>query len=281
MPYQARVINVMIASPGDVAAERSAIQAIIHRWNSVNAEDHRTVLMPIMWETHSTPEMGDRPQAIINRQLLERCDLLVAAFWTRLGTPTGAAASGTVEEIHKHVDSGKPAMVYFSNKPVALDSVDIDQYKALKEFRDDCKKKGLISTYDSLEQFSDEFSRHLSQIVRDQFTGNGEPDEASAPTLRPPRPKISETAGLMLVAAADGGGEVLRIPMMDGTMIRAGAQQPENNDRRVLARWEAATRELVNVGYIEPRGHKGEMFSVTHAGYEAADALRTEAESGV
>jgi hypothetical protein len=47
MAYKAIVINVMIASPEDVAAERSIIQTIIHNWNSVNAEHHRTILMPV------------------------------------------------------------------------------------------------------------------------------------------------------------------------------------------------------------------------------------------
>jgi hypothetical protein len=116
MPYQATAVNVMIASPGDVGAERQAIQCIIHNWNSMNSEERRTVLMPIMWETHSTPVMGDRAQAIVNRQVLAKCDLLVAVFWTRLGSPTGSSPSGTVEEIQEHLRSGKPAMIYFSKK---------------------------------------------------------------------------------------------------------------------------------------------------------------------
>lgn len=41
------------------------------------------VLTPIGWETHSTPDMSDRPQALINKQLLKTRDLLVAVFWTR------------------------------------------------------------------------------------------------------------------------------------------------------------------------------------------------------
>ena len=61
------------------------------------------MLLPVGWETHATPAMGDRPQAIINKQILAGCDLLVAVFWTRLGSPTGAAASGTVEEIEEHL----------------------------------------------------------------------------------------------------------------------------------------------------------------------------------
>jgi hypothetical protein len=231
-----------------------------------------------MWETHSTPEMGSRPQAIINRQLLDKCDLLVAVFWTRLGSPTEAAPSGTVEEMRKHIESGKPAMVYFSRKPVALDSVDIDQYRALKDFQEECKRTGLISTYNSLEEFSETFSRHLAQIVHNQFSRTGvDEQEGESVRLVTAHLKISETARVVLVAAAHGRGEILRIPMMDGTMIEAGEQQIANmSDSRDVARWEAAIRELVSIGFIEPRGHKGEMFAFTHAGYEAAGELSGE-----
>ena len=47
--------------------------------------------------THSRPQMGDRPQELINKQLVGHCDLLIGSFWTRLGTPTGRAESGTAE----------------------------------------------------------------------------------------------------------------------------------------------------------------------------------------
>jgi hypothetical protein len=280
MPYQANVINVMIASPGDVAAERSSIQETIHRWNSINAEERRTVLMPIMWETHATPEMGDRPQAIINRQVLENCDLLVGVFWTRIGTPTGSSPSGTVEEIHKHLEAGRPVLLYFSQKPVALDSVDLDQYAALKEFREECKRAGLIATYDSLEEFAGQFDRHLSQTVRDRFTGTARGGEQGEPALiTPARPPISSAARIVLAAAADAGGEILRIPMLGGTSIRAGARNFDTGDPRQLARWEAAIRELDNQGLIESMGHKNELFRVTHEGYELADSFGGEDSS--
>jgi hypothetical protein len=78
-----------------------------------------------------SPEMGDSAQSIINRTVLQECDLLVGIFWTRIGTPTEEYASGTVEEIERHIDSGKPAMLYFSSAPVMPDSVDPDQYRSL------------------------------------------------------------------------------------------------------------------------------------------------------
>src|SRR5262249_32374871 len=152
-------------------------------------------LLPLMWETHSTPEMGERPQAVINRQVLCRGDLLVAVFWTRIGTPTGSSPSGTVEEIRNHLGAGKPALIYFSRKPVELDSVDHDQYGALKQFREECKQNGLIAMYDSLEEFSEQFSRHLEQAVRDHFPSPADQTGRSdAGRITPVRPAISPAA---------------------------------------------------------------------------------------
>ena len=55
-------------------------------------------------------------RAWLNDQLVDRCDILVGMFWTKLGTSTGVAASGTVEEIDRFVAAGKPAMLYFSRR---------------------------------------------------------------------------------------------------------------------------------------------------------------------
>src|SRR6185295_10136580 len=118
MPFDAKVFSVMIASPSDVESERQIIRDVLSEWNAIHAEVRRTVLLPLGWETHSSPTMGERPQAIINKQVLKNADLLVGVFWTRLGTATGEYPSGTVEEIEEHIASEKPAMLYFSSVPV-------------------------------------------------------------------------------------------------------------------------------------------------------------------
>ena len=69
--------------------------------------------MPVRWETHAHPVTGTRPQGAINDQLVAQADLLVGMFWTKIGTSTGVAVSGTAEEIDKIVAAGKPAMLYF------------------------------------------------------------------------------------------------------------------------------------------------------------------------
>ena len=124
MSYLAQVYNVMIASPGDVQAERNIVREVIHEWNAIHSAQRQVVILPVSWESHSSPEMGARPQEIINKQVLDKCDLLVGVFWTRIGTESGAYVSGTVEEIERHLDAGKPAMLYFSGKPAYPDSID-------------------------------------------------------------------------------------------------------------------------------------------------------------
>ncbi len=114
MPYQATVFNVMIASPGDVQKERQVATRAIADWNVMHSRSRGIVLLPLAWETHSSPEMGKNPQKILNKQLLDKSDLLVGIFWTRLGTPTDTHPSGTVEEIEEHVAANKPTMLYFS-----------------------------------------------------------------------------------------------------------------------------------------------------------------------
>jgi hypothetical protein len=153
MAYSATAINVMIASPSDVSQERVIVRDVIAEWNAVNSADRRVILMPVGWETHSVPSAGDRPQAIINGQLLKDTDLLIAVFWTRIGSPTGAAPSGTVEEIEEHIRADKPVMIYFSSAPVRLDSTDSHQYEALKKFRQSIQARSLCDSYESLAEF--------------------------------------------------------------------------------------------------------------------------------
>ncbi|MBF4232785.1 DUF4062 domain-containing protein, partial [Vibrio anguillarum] len=135
--------------PGDVSSERAIIRDVIYEWNAVHSESRNIVLLPVGWETHSSPEMGGQAQEIINNQVLDRCDLLVGVFWTRIGTPTTEYASGTVEEIEEHIKSAKPAMLYFSSQPVALDTVEPEQYAQLKAFKESCQNRSLYESYDS------------------------------------------------------------------------------------------------------------------------------------
>jgi hypothetical protein len=141
MSFKAETYRVLIASPSDMAEERQAATDAINEWNVQHAAAESVVLLPVKWETHATPKSGVRPQQAINDQLVGRADILIGMFWTKLGTSTGVAESGTVEEIDQFVAAGKPALLYFSHRLIDPDKIDLKQTQKLRSYKTaTCKK---------------------------------------------------------------------------------------------------------------------------------------------
>ena len=162
MSQEGVIYRVLVASPSDCAQERRAVPEVIHYWNSIHTRATGAILEPVLWETHARPELGDRPQAIINKQLVDISDILVGTFWTRLGTSTGAAESGTVEEIEEFRKAGKPVLLYFSSAPAVPEGIDQQQFQALLEYKKRLQQQGLLASYDSIAQLREQLLRHLT-----------------------------------------------------------------------------------------------------------------------
>ena len=290
MSYQANVYHVMIASPSDVEKEKQLIEGIIHEWNYIHSLNKKIVLLPLCWDTHSTPEMGNRAQAIINKQVLKNADLLIGVFWTRIGTPTGESISGTVEEIEKHISAKKPAMIYFSNAPAHPDTMDFKQYEELKKFKEKCKATGLIETYENLSGFRSKFSNQLAiKVNREEYFKKNElQDENSQDTKltfdydslpKSQIPTLSEEAKTLLIEASnDPSGHVVQYRFSgEGLIIQTNKKTFTGaNDARKNATWEAAINKLCDYDFLQEREYKGEVFAVTHAGYQMADYLKQQ-----
>lgn len=277
MSYESKVFNVMIASPGDVASERAIIRDVVYEWNAVHSQVRSIVLLPLGWETHSTPEMGDSAQTIINNQILDRCDLLVGVFWTRIGTPTTDYASGTVEEIERHMESGKPTMLYFSSQPVVLDTVEEEQIEQLKAFKDSCRTRGLYQSYDNLSGFKEKFYRQLQLKLNDNpmFKSDSESDNIGVVPSKTPFPEITDEAKVLLKEASrDKNGTILYLRHFGGTNIQTNSKNLiDSNEAREVALWEGALQELVEKGLVTERGQKGQVFNITNEGYQIADMI--------
>ena len=278
MSYNAKVFNVMIASPGDVGSERSMVRDVIYEWNAVHSPSRNIVLLPIGWESHSSPEMGAAPQEIINHQVLDKCDLLVGVFWTRLGTPTHEYASGTVEEIEKHIQSGKVAMLYFSSQPVAIDTVDLKQVEQLKKFKESCQKRGLYEGYDSHADFKEKFYRHLQLKLNEHPLFKDITSEAIGEIVESQVriPQLSNEARILLKEASlDPQRNVILVHYAAGTDLQTnGKNLILLQEPREVARWEAAVDELVKEQLLVARGTSGEVFEITNLGYQIADMIQ-------
>jgi hypothetical protein len=167
MAYDCRVYRILIASPSDVDAERECAVRVIQEWNDLNSYSRKVALLPLRWETHTAPELGRRPQEVINRAIVDNCDLLVGIFWTRIGSPTGSSESGTLEEIERVGKLGKPIMLYFSNAPIGPDKIETDQIMKLRVWREKTYPNGLVEKYSEVLEFRDKFVRQLEMKVRD------------------------------------------------------------------------------------------------------------------
>lgn len=153
MVFAATVLRVMIASPSDVPEARNAVEQAIHGWNDANARSRGVVLLPWRWETSSVPVQGAHPQELINTQGVDDSDIVFALFGGRLGSPTPAAVSGTAEEVDRAQGQGKPVHMLFSTAPLPND-VDVDQLRALREFRKLMEDRGILGEFRNPEDLT-------------------------------------------------------------------------------------------------------------------------------
>ena len=126
-----RHLRILVASPGDVDEERKIAVQVINQWNIAHGDTHQLHLDAVLWETHSAPECGERVQGILNEQLaVDHCDCGIGIFWTRIGTDTGVAPGGAVEEIRRMLSHGNRMVcaLLMSSGPVwGADAVRVTQ----------------------------------------------------------------------------------------------------------------------------------------------------------
>ena len=166
MSFTANIFRVLIASPADLGEEREAATLAVNDWNAQHAAAEGIVLLPVNWETQSRPASGVRPQSAINTQLVQSCDLLVGMFWTRIGSPTGVAESGTVEEIDQFVANKRPALLYFSSRPIDPNKIDLKQHRKLRAFKAATYSSALTGSFASIDELRATLLRDLMSQVR-------------------------------------------------------------------------------------------------------------------
>ena len=164
MPFVATVMRVMIASPSDVPEARDAVEKAVHGWNDANARPKGVILQPWRWETSAVPVMGGHPQKLINAQGVDDSDIVFALFGGRLGSPTADGISGTVEEVDRALELGRPVHMYFSTASLPND-VDIAQLDALRAFKRDMQDRGLLGEFNNTEQLNHEVWKAIEHDI--------------------------------------------------------------------------------------------------------------------
>ena len=169
MAQEPKRVKILIASPSDVAAERKIVAEEIAKWNIVNRELHGIELEAVMWETHAHAASGERAQGILNAQIVDQCDFAIAMFHARIGTDTGVAPGGAVEEVQRLLQQKKQVMCWFSEMPLPH-GVDLDQVKAVRDFRDKMQSKALCVSYQDLGEFREKVAHQLGLSIKTRYS---------------------------------------------------------------------------------------------------------------
>lgn len=173
----ASVLNVLIASPSDVNEEREVVTRAISDWNAAHFSTTGIMLHAVKWESHSYPASGDRPQAILNKQIVESGDILIGIFGYKVGTPTGEAQSGTIEEIEEFRKAEKYVALYFSTADVPRNA-DRNQLDALEAYKKERRKDTLYFEFENSQTLREHLARHLPKIVQDVLKNLDLPNSA-------------------------------------------------------------------------------------------------------
>ena len=167
MPENIQLFRLFVGAPSDVDEALDVILGQIGEWNRDHGPLARARVEVTNWRTHSHPEAGSRPQAVINKQVVDQSDIVVGVFQFRFGTPTGVAESGTEEEIRRSIKQGKMVMVYFAQFPTRRRRKNHDEFKRIEKFKRKLGQNALYHTYTDLTGFEKAFRQHLAGAMND------------------------------------------------------------------------------------------------------------------
>ena len=170
MPTSEQRIRVVLVSPADVAEERKTTERVINELNRSTFASSRGLALSLWrWETDARPGLHlEGPQGLIDELMdMSSVDLVIGIFWSRFGTATHDAGSGTEHELRSAWaswrESGRPeVMVYFCDRAYAPTSPDEAQQLArVLEFKDQLPREQLWWRYTKPTDFEQLLRNHL------------------------------------------------------------------------------------------------------------------------
>ncbi len=174
MPRPEQAIVILAASPSDLEPERTQLEEVVRELNLSWSQSLGVRLELVRWETHGYPGVGEDPQEVLNRELPSDPDIFIGLMWSRYGTATGRAGSGTEEEFNRALERYRQdpesirIMFYFKDAPLAPSNIDPDQLRRVAQFRESLGAEGtLYWTFRTSDDFVQLLRIHLSRQLQE------------------------------------------------------------------------------------------------------------------
>lgn len=186
-----RPLRIVLSSPSDVDDECRVMDNVIAELNRGVANERHVVLELNYWKTDAYPGFHpEGPQGVIDPILnIQDCDILLAIFWKRFGTPAKGALSGAEHEIRTAIKArqaaGRPQiMIYFKEADRKLKtSEEHRQYASVLDFKQEISPLGLFWTFEDTADFERKVRQHLTHYILDHIHPTaGEPTPSSSAT---------------------------------------------------------------------------------------------------
>lgn len=173
MSRQIQIFQIFVASPSDVSDERNILETVVIQLNQAWGSSLGIAFELVRWETNVHPSFSDDPQSVINDQVPQDYDVFIGILWSRIGTKTPRAQSGTIEEFErayarfKSTGKSPEIMLYFKDAPIAPSKIDSVQVGKVQEFRQSLSDKGgLYSMFEDQASFESSVRAHLSAVAQ-------------------------------------------------------------------------------------------------------------------
>lgn len=166
--------SIFIGSPSDLQEERIAFEEVVQELNLTFGYKQNIVLDLLKWETHSAPGISiNHVQDLITNDIGEEYDIFIGILWTKFGTPTDKAGSGTEQEFLNAVNrfqkdnSSVQILFYFKDlAPKSLKDINPTELIKIDEFKKSLPTKNILYwEYDTCESLKNFLRIHIPKRI--------------------------------------------------------------------------------------------------------------------
>jgi len=208
----------LLIAPSDVEDGCRVLLDLVRDWNAHLGKELGARVELVRWRSHATPDARQPAQPTINEQIVDDCDLAVALFWSRLGTPTETAESGSVEEIERLTTAGIRVMLYFSDAAVEQAALKGDQYSRLQTYRDKMQLAAFCWSYANDDVLQRQVMLHLTSAIselRARDVGSPLPSSGRGGVITAPKPDVRVSASASIIVPRNEKLTVLAVAIQN------------------------------------------------------------------
>ncbi|MEW6600822.1 MAG: hypothetical protein AB1499_07615 [Nitrospirota bacterium] len=167
-----RILNIIIASPGDVVIERKIVREVCLGLNETDLLHHLGVsIHTSMWEDvfHS-----DESQKTIKSRIADECDILVCIFYRRFYTRSGRVEAENLNKFLLAYDSWKsmkkPFVMFYFKKDMPLsEDLNASEASEISDVKAKILKENILFTneFTAPYEFCEKIYDHIENWIKD------------------------------------------------------------------------------------------------------------------